>query len=113
MVSRGGKLPTSGGIPWSGFSRDSRSIQQAKGDAPAAVVGGLVASEPLLAPPSPQSGFALKQVEQLRAGGLISADVPVQPGYQDQGRDNFEELEPNPVMVTAEEPVSTFTQTPS
>ncbi len=32
----------------------------------------------------------------------------MQPVYQDQGRDNFEELTPNPVKVTTEEPVSTF-----
>ena len=88
--------------------RRSVAEEQAKGDAPASVVGGLVAAEPLLAPPSPQPDFALKQAEQFRAGGLISADELVQPGYQDQGRDNFEELEPNPVKVTAEEPVSTF-----
>ncbi|MEO1142168.1 MAG: von Willebrand factor type A domain-containing protein, partial [Pseudomonadota bacterium] len=32
----------------------------------------------------------------------------VQPHYQDQGRDKFEEIKTNPVKVTTEDPVSTF-----
>ncbi len=48
------------------------------------------------------------QTEQLRHIVAPSFDEPVQPGYQDQGRDNFAEIDPNPVKVTAEEPVSTF-----
>ncbi|MEE8455683.1 MAG: VWA domain-containing protein, partial [Limibaculum sp.] len=51
---------------------------------------------------------AVGQAEQFRASGLIVADEPVRQGYQDQGRDNFAEIEANPVKVTAEEPVSTF-----
>jgi Ca-activated chloride channel family protein len=81
---------------------------QVKGEAPASVIGGLVETEAQIAPAPPRMDFALKQTEQFRAGGLISVDEPVQPGYQVQGQNNFEELEPNPVKVTAEEPVSTF-----
>ncbi|HSF95144.1 MAG TPA: VWA domain-containing protein [Thermohalobaculum sp.] len=46
--------------------------------------------------------------EQFRAAGQIKADIQGQPTYQDQGRDRFAEIEANPVKVTAEEPVSTF-----
>ena len=40
-------------------------------------------------------------------GGYAGGDVQ-QPGYHDQGRDQFEEIDTNPVKVAAEEPVSTF-----
>ncbi len=36
-----------------------------------------------------------------------AAEAP-SPGYRDQGRDRFEAFDPNPVKVSAEEPVSTF-----
>ncbi|MEM8793699.1 MAG: von Willebrand factor type A domain-containing protein [Pseudomonadota bacterium] len=39
---------------------------------------------------------------------LIADDLPAPPQYKNQGRDRFEEIEPNPIKVTAEEPVSTF-----
>ena len=55
-----------------------------------------------------QAPMVIGQAEQFRASGLIVADEPVRPGYRDQGRDNFDEFDPNPVKVTAEEPVSTF-----
>jgi Ca-activated chloride channel family protein len=35
-------------------------------------------------------------------------DALPQPGYHDQGRDRFEDIDTNPLKVTAEEPVSTF-----
>jgi Ca-activated chloride channel family protein len=41
------------------------------------------------------------------APGFAGEMMP-QPGYRDQGRDNFETIETNPLKVTAEEPVSTF-----
>ena len=41
-------------------------------------------------------------------GHGIVADQPVQPGYQDQGRDRFTDIETNPVKLTGEDPVSTF-----
>ena len=46
--------------------------------------------------------------EQLQISVAPSFDEPVPQFYQDQGRDNFDEIDPNPVKVTAEEPVSTF-----
>ena len=39
---------------------------------------------------------------------LIAPESLPAPTYSDQGRDNFETLETNPLKVTAEEPVSTF-----
>jgi Ca-activated chloride channel family protein len=87
--------------------RRSSSLDQVTAGAPASAVGGLVAEQSQLAP-APPASFALKRAEQFRADGLVVADEPVRPGYQDQGRDNFEEIAPNPVKVTAEEPVSTF-----
>ena len=36
------------------------------------------------------------------------ADIQPKPTYQDEGRDKFEETLPNPVKVTREEPLSTF-----
>ncbi|GMG82986.1 hypothetical protein LNKW23_21990 [Paralimibaculum aggregatum] len=47
------------------------------------------------------------------AGGIASAPAPAEaeappPGYQEQGRDRFEAVEDNPVKLTAEAPVSTF-----
>jgi Ca-activated chloride channel family protein len=78
----------------------------------AAVSGGLIASEPqaevssmFAAAPVPS---AVGQIEQNRSRRLIVVDEAAQPGYRAQGRNNFEEIAPNPVKVTAEEPVSTF-----
>ena len=79
-----------------------------------AMLGGQVATEQEAAPNAPAARSALKQDEQFRASGQLKASSPItiddltQPTYQDQGRDNFEEIEPNPVKVTAEESVSTF-----
>jgi Ca-activated chloride channel family protein len=79
------------------------------------VIGGSVAAEQEAVVSSPRTSFALKQDEQFRTVGRSKAiiehiviDDLTQPTYQDQGRDNFEEIAPNPVKVTAEEPVSTF-----
>jgi Ca-activated chloride channel family protein len=38
----------------------------------------------------------------------LAGEMMPQPGYRDHGRDNFETIETNPLKVTAEEPVSTF-----
>src|SRR5688500_7216072 len=43
----------------------------------------------------------------LQAPGF-AADAVAEPGYRDQGRDRFEDIDTNPLKVTAEEPVSTF-----
>jgi Ca-activated chloride channel family protein len=40
-------------------------------------------------------------------GSYVGGEI-VQPGYHDQGRDQFEEIDTNPVHVVAEDPVSTF-----
>ena len=42
------------------------------------------------------------------AAGAVMMEEPQLPGYHDQGRDQFQTIETNPVKVTAEEPVSTF-----
>ena len=57
-------------------------------------------------PPAPQS--TRKSAE--RARGLVAADSDVYPAdaYREQGRDRFASVDPNPVKVVAEEPVSTF-----
>ena len=39
---------------------------------------------------------------------MVAPEPMPQPGYHDQGRDQFETIETNPLKVTAEEPVSTF-----
>jgi Ca-activated chloride channel homolog len=42
-------------------------------------------------------------------GGFASLPEPAPPsGYHDEGRDRFQTIKTNPVKVTAEEPVSTF-----
>jgi Ca-activated chloride channel family protein len=45
------------------------------------------------------------------SAAIAAAPMPEEaplPGYRDEGRDQFETIETNPVKVTAEEPVSTF-----
>ncbi|NCC22183.1 MAG: VWA domain-containing protein [Alphaproteobacteria bacterium] len=42
------------------------------------------------------------------APSVVMDDTVLQPGYQDIGRDQFENFEENPVKVVREEPVSTF-----
>jgi len=89
-----------------------------------ALTGG-IASAPMPAPTAAPgirvrkgaaSGLALSDEPAQR--GVMASDVfaPAEPafepaplpGYRDQGRDRFEAHEPNPVAVTAETPVSTF-----
>jgi Ca-activated chloride channel homolog len=50
---------------------------------------------------------AMRQEAMQQAAPLVG-DIAPTFGYQDQGRDNFETIEANPVKVAAEEPVSTF-----
>ncbi|CAN5305685.1 VWA domain-containing protein [soil metagenome] len=68
---------------------------------------------PQMAEPLPSrnvSGVLAKK----EAGGMLAAAPPaadadgLQSYYQDQGRDKFADIETNPVKITAEEPVSTF-----
>ena len=70
-----------------------------------------------IAPAQPPLADMSASVEQFAAAPLASRDVSgsmiapepmMQPGYHDQGRDQFETIETNPLKVTAEEPVSTF-----
>lgn len=43
------------------------------------------------------------------SGALTTAhSVQVTPAYHDQGRDRFQDITPNPVKITKDEPVSTF-----
>ena len=51
--------------------------------------------------------FVSRVRESLAAPALEGWDV-LSPGYVEQGRDRFEAFDANPVKVTAEEPVSTF-----
>jgi Ca-activated chloride channel family protein len=47
--------------------------------------------------------------KSIRAESDIQAlDIISQPGFQEQGRDNFESIELNTIKLTSEEPVSTF-----
>jgi len=55
-----------------------------------------------------QDGRARQQAAEGRPAAALEDETAPRPGYQDQGRDKFEEIEPNPVKVTTEEPVSTF-----
>ncbi len=67
---------------------------------------GLVATEQV-APGAVQNFAASPHSTVAPMPQPIVGDV-IAPTYQDQGRDQFEEIEENPVKRTAEEPVSTF-----
>lgn len=55
------------------------------------------------------TGLAMKKPAPMMVSEAeeIAADI-ITPGYQDEGRDQFEDLTPNPVKQVASEPVSTF-----
>ena len=85
--------------------------------APAAPALPEASTPALLAAPSPVppmdvlGGNMLRQPRPSTAAppGVAAMEEPTpQPGYHDQGRDRFQTIETNPVKVTAEEPVSTF-----
>jgi Ca-activated chloride channel family protein len=71
-------------------------------------------AESAVAPPSaPAEVIDLLEMKQTARGqGITIAPAPegdmTVPGYHDQGRDKFADIKTNPVKVTAEEPVSTF-----
>ena len=54
------------------------------------------------------SGSRLRRVDNTYRQKQIIAKDRVQPTYQDEGRDKFEETAPNPVKLVQEQPVSTF-----
>ncbi len=56
------------------------------------------------APASPMQNRTMAMSDSFVPG----PDVMPQPGYQDVGRDKFEDFEENPVKLVSEEPVSTF-----
>ncbi len=96
---------------------DARNIVAAQTAATAPVAPALPeASTPaLLAAPEPAppmdalGGAMMRQQSFASAGNLAAVEGPMpQPGYHDQGRDRFQTIETNPLKVTAEEPVSTF-----
>ncbi|HWT31861.1 MAG TPA: von Willebrand factor type A domain-containing protein, partial [Propylenella sp.] len=69
-------------------------------------VAALEASPPAaMAEARPAAGAAAPMAMQAPS---LSADVLPQPGYRDQGRDRFADIDTNPLKVTTEEPVSTF-----
>jgi Ca-activated chloride channel family protein len=70
-------------------SRDLAGSDLGRVDAMASVAG--------VAPPA-----------SLTAKQSVAADERIPPGYHDQGRDRFQPITTNPLKVTAEEPVSTF-----
>jgi len=73
-------------------------------EAPAPSVGALVSSDRVAAPQRESAVLGGEYRDAAKAVG----DGAAQQIYQDQGRDNFAEIKANPVKVTAEEPVSTF-----
>lgn len=111
-------------------TEEFRERQELAADMPAEVATTEAASSSLdessaaslpLASPQPAEealarNMAAPMADQLASGsaamvgsetGAMLEPVP-QPGYHDQGRDQFETIETNPLKVTAEEPVSTF-----
>ncbi|MBL8908877.1 MAG: von Willebrand factor type A domain-containing protein, partial [Rhizobiales bacterium] len=58
-------------------------------------------------PPAPAAGLVSGVANMRREKSAAAPDQQPQY-YRDQGRDRFTEVETNPVKVTAEEPVSTF-----
>jgi len=91
----------------------TESELRASGD----VTSGPTASTPteaFQAPPAPPMdalatrGVAAQEAAPV-AGVMAKIAEPLpQPGYHDEGRDRFRPIDTNPVKVTAEEPVSTF-----
>ena len=59
-------------------------------------------------PPAPPAPFGLRAAPGGRAMRSFTADSAGVTAFRDQGRDRFTAFDPNPVKVTAEEPVSTF-----
>jgi Ca-activated chloride channel family protein len=61
------------------------------------------------APPAAMAEGALAPAPTVGlAPSRVAGETLPPPLYADQGRDNFETIEPNPLKLTAEEPVSTF-----
>jgi len=63
--------------------------------------------------PAPAYDMANSGTASGAVGGMadtfsVVAEQPMQQGYHDQGRDKFSDIVSNPVKVTVEEPVSTF-----
>ena len=63
-------------------------------------------SQAFMASPSmPQAGAISRTVQ----GDIMIAPIDIQPNfYQEEGRDQFEDFEINPIKLVGEEPVSTF-----
>lgn len=76
----------------------------ARGDVPAAAVGG-AAGQAVIAERKQYFAYAPQQAPIKRT--RESNDVAV-PQYQDQGRDSFSDIVPNPLKIVTQEPVSTF-----
>ena len=54
------------------------------------------------------AGVRAKAMAEIGASGLMSMDEAIDDSYRDQGRDQFEDFETNPINVVTESPVSTF-----
>ncbi len=75
--------------------------------APASTAESRVAAAPMqeqFAATPPQAAQGLMGM----GGGVVAPEPAPPPFYQEQGRDRFDTIETNPLHVTAEEPVSTF-----
>ena len=84
------------------FRSDSPSVALKSKDNDKSIVAGADAL-------SDAEGKASGIVSEMIAPAPASQPVDmVQQGYHDQGRDKFSDIKTNPVKVTAEEPVSTF-----
>lgn len=81
-------------------STDSSAVATLAEPAPPPMMDALSSNSAMPAPEAFASGGA---------GEIAAMEEPMQqPGYRDEGRDRFQTIETNPVKVTAEEPVSTF-----
>ncbi len=84
--------------------------------APSPVRQELAEADAVMAPPAPAitlereaiGGVRAKAMAPGEASGLLAADEAIDDSYRDQGRDQFEDFETNPINVVTESPVSTF-----
>ncbi len=67
-----------------------------------------MAQAELAAPQASSMAQTRSSVQNMIAPMPISPPDVINPSYQDEGRDKFEEFKINPVKLAAEEPVSTF-----
>ena len=86
---------------------ESRGLVQT---APAPVARKLSRQNFAVAPQPAAPSVAMRSVGSGRriGGGAVSPDPAHKRYYEDQGRDQFESVAPNPIKIASQEPVSTF-----